>query len=77
MHLFKICVYFHSQLSQLDVPVSAEVVARYKEREEQEKLEKERMKRMVLDIHDRQEEEEYQGGGQELFFFTIHLFYIV
>ena len=27
-----------------------------------EKMEKERMKRMVLDIHERQEEEDYQGN---------------
>ena len=45
------------------MPVSAEFVARYREREEQERAEKEKMKRMVLDIHDRQEEEDYQGKG--------------
>jgi regulator of nonsense transcripts 2 len=48
------------QLNQLSVPVSEEFAARYKERNEQERAEKEHMKKVVLDIHIRQEEEDNQ-----------------
>ena len=54
------------QLSQLDVPVSAEFAARFKEMNEKEKAEKEKMKKMTLDIHDRQEEEEYHGESKSI-----------
>lgn len=49
------------QLSKVDVPVSEGFATKFKEREEAVRLEKERMKRMTLDIHERQEEEDYQG----------------
>ncbi|XP_052213550.1 regulator of nonsense transcripts 2-like isoform X2 [Dreissena polymorpha] len=48
------------QFSDLNVPVTAEFATKFKEREEQERVEKERMKQVVLGIHERQEEEDYQ-----------------
>ncbi|XP_021341258.1 regulator of nonsense transcripts 2-like isoform X2 [Mizuhopecten yessoensis] len=48
------------QFTNLNVPISAEFAAKYKEREHAEKMEKERMKQVVLGIHERQEEEDYQ-----------------
>ena len=52
---------FVFQFSVLNVPLSAEFATKFRERSEAEKMEKERMKKMVLDIHERQEEEDYQG----------------
>ncbi len=49
------------QLSSLDIPVSEGFASKFRERSEAEKMEKEKMKRVVLDIHERQEEEDYQG----------------
>ena len=46
--------------SNLNVPVSEKFAADYKERELAEKQEKERLKKVVLNIHERQEEEDYQ-----------------
>ena len=40
---------------------------KFREREEAERMEKEKMKQMVLNIHERQEEEDYQGNN-----FYIH-----
>ncbi|XP_064604775.1 regulator of nonsense transcripts 2-like isoform X2 [Liolophura sinensis] len=48
------------QFSNLNVPISEEFAAKFKERERAEKAEKERMKQVVLGIHERQEEEDYQ-----------------
>lgn len=48
------------QFSDLNVPVTAEFATKFKERELQERVEKERMKQVVLGIHERQEEEDYQ-----------------
>lgn len=48
------------QYSVLNVPLSAEFATKFKERSQAEIMEKERMKKMVLDIHERQEEEDYQ-----------------
>uniref|UniRef100_A0A2C9JCU8 Regulator of nonsense transcripts 2 n=1 Tax=Biomphalaria glabrata TaxID=6526 RepID=A0A2C9JCU8_BIOGL len=48
------------QLTDFEIPMTAEFATKFKEREEAERLEKEKMKRMVLDFHERQEEEEYQ-----------------
>ncbi|KAK7102854.1 regulator of nonsense transcripts 2-like [Littorina saxatilis] len=48
------------QLTNLDVPISACFATKFREREEAERMEKERMKQMVLNIHERQEEEDYQ-----------------
>ncbi|XP_052781372.1 regulator of nonsense transcripts 2-like isoform X2 [Mya arenaria] len=48
------------QFSDLNVPVTAEFATKFKERTEQERVEKERMKQVVLGIHERQEEEDYQ-----------------
>ncbi|KAK7464560.1 hypothetical protein BaRGS_00037895 [Batillaria attramentaria] len=48
------------QLTNLDVPVTACFATKFREREEAERMEKERMKQMVLNIHERQEEEDYQ-----------------
>ena len=53
---------FIFQFTDLNVPITAEFATKYKEREQQEKLEKERMKQVVLGIHERQEEEDYQGN---------------
>ncbi|KAK3612029.1 hypothetical protein CHS0354_021705 [Potamilus streckersoni] len=48
------------QFANLNVPVSAEFASKFKEREQAEKAEKQRMKQVVLGIHERQEEEDYQ-----------------
>ncbi|KAK3800761.1 hypothetical protein RRG08_003165 [Elysia crispata] len=48
------------QLTDFEIPMTAEFATKFKEREEAEKLEKEKMKQMVLNFHERQEEEEYQ-----------------
>lgn len=48
------------QFTKLNVPISAEFAATYKERERAEMAEKEKMKQVVLGIHERQEEEDYQ-----------------
>ncbi|XP_025107630.1 regulator of nonsense transcripts 2-like [Pomacea canaliculata] len=48
------------QLTNLEVPVTACFATKFREREEAERMEKERMKQMVLNIHERQEEEDYQ-----------------
>lgn len=48
------------QFSDLNVPVTAEFATKFKEREEAERQEKEKMKQVVLGIHERQEEEDYQ-----------------
>ncbi|ELU05692.1 hypothetical protein CAPTEDRAFT_168822 [Capitella teleta] len=48
------------QLSNLNIPMSAAFACKYKERTAQEQMEKEKMKRMTLSIHERQEEEDYQ-----------------
>ncbi|XP_061195542.1 regulator of nonsense transcripts 2-like [Saccostrea echinata] len=48
------------QFTNLNVPISEEFATKYREREQAEKAEKERMKQVVLGIHERQEEEDYQ-----------------
>lgn len=48
------------QFATLNVPVTASFAAKFREQKEAEKAEKEQMKRVVLDIHERQEEEDYQ-----------------
>ncbi|XP_076469583.1 regulator of nonsense transcripts 2-like isoform X2 [Babylonia areolata] len=48
------------QLTNLDVPITEGFATKFREREEAERMEKERMKQMVLNIHERQEEEDYQ-----------------
>ncbi|XP_059153524.1 regulator of nonsense transcripts 2-like isoform X2 [Physella acuta] len=48
------------QLTDFEIPMTAEFATKFKEREEAERLEKEKMKQMVLNFHERQEEEEYQ-----------------
>ncbi|XP_041348866.1 regulator of nonsense transcripts 2-like isoform X2 [Gigantopelta aegis] len=48
------------QFTNLNVPISAEFAAKFKEREQAERLEKEKMKQVVLGIQQRQEEEDYQ-----------------
>ncbi|XP_046363443.1 regulator of nonsense transcripts 2-like isoform X2 [Haliotis rufescens] len=49
-----------AQFTNLNVPISAEFAAKFKEREQAEKMEKEKMKQVVLGIQQRQEEEDYQ-----------------
>ncbi|XP_064632125.1 regulator of nonsense transcripts 2-like [Lineus longissimus] len=49
-----------TQYSTVNVPITSEFATKYIEREHAEREEKERMKRVVLDIHERQEEEDYQ-----------------
>lgn len=46
--------------TNLNVPISEEFATKYREREQAEKAEKEKMKQVVLGIHERQEEEDYQ-----------------
>lgn len=48
------------QYTNLNVPISTEFAAKFKERERAERAEKEQMKQVVLGIHERQEEEDYQ-----------------
>lgn len=48
------------QFSTLNIPMSENFASKMREREEAERAEKERMKRVVLNIHERQEEEDYQ-----------------
>ncbi|XP_062617589.1 regulator of nonsense transcripts 2-like [Saccostrea cucullata] len=48
------------QFTNLNVPISEEFATKYREREQAEKAEKEKMKQVVLGIHERQEEEDYQ-----------------
>ncbi len=48
------------QLSTLNVPITTEFAAKFIERGEVERAEKEKMKRVVLNFHERQEEEDYQ-----------------
>ncbi|XP_074649802.1 regulator of nonsense transcripts 2-like [Tubulanus polymorphus] len=48
------------QFVPVNVPVSATFATKFIEREQAERDEKNRLKRVVLDIHERQEEEDYQ-----------------
>ncbi|XP_005093367.2 regulator of nonsense transcripts 2 isoform X2 [Aplysia californica] len=48
------------QLTNFEIPMTAEFATKFKEREQAERIEKEKMKQMVLNFHERQEEEEYQ-----------------
>ncbi|GAB6029878.1 Regulator of nonsense transcripts upf2, variant 2 [Chamberlinius hualienensis] len=48
------------QYRNLEVPVSSELALNLRDREEAERVEKERVKRLTLDINERQEEEDYQ-----------------
>lgn len=48
------------QFSTLSIPVTASLAAKFQEQKEAERAEKEQMKKVVLDIHERQEEEDYQ-----------------
>ncbi|XP_076074517.1 regulator of nonsense transcripts 2-like isoform X3 [Mytilus galloprovincialis] len=48
------------QFTNINVPISAEFATKFKERTQAEKAEKEKMKQVVLGIHERQEEEDYQ-----------------
>ncbi|KAG1674544.1 Regulator of nonsense transcripts 2 [Nymphon striatum] len=48
------------QYKNLEVPLDSELVTNLKDREKVEKAEKERVKRLTLDINERQEEEDYQ-----------------
>ena len=48
------------QCKRLDVPVESELARNLRSREEAERVEKERIKRVTLDINERQEEEDYQ-----------------
>jgi len=48
------------KFATLNVPISAEFANKFQERLEKEKTEKDKMKQVVLDIHERQEEEDYQ-----------------
>ncbi|GAB1609122.1 regulator of nonsense transcripts 2-like isoform X2 [Argonauta hians] len=48
------------QYTNLNVPISTEFAAKFKDRERAERAEKEQMKLVVLGIHERQEEEDYQ-----------------
>lgn len=48
------------QYKSLEVSVHSELALNLKDREEAEKMEKERVKRLTLDINERQEEEDYQ-----------------
>lgn len=46
------------------MPATSALVAKMKDREQVELLEKEHLKRLTLDINYRQEEEEVQGMGE-------------
>ena len=48
------------QFTNINVPISDEFATKFKERTQAEKAEKEKMKQVVLGIHERQEEEDYQ-----------------
>lgn len=48
------------QYKNLEVSVSSELALNLKDREEAERVEKERVKKLTLDINERQEEEDYQ-----------------
>ncbi|XP_052071977.1 regulator of nonsense transcripts 2-like isoform X2 [Mytilus californianus] len=48
------------QFTNINVPISEEFATKFKERTQAEKAEKEKMKQVVLGIHERQEEEDYQ-----------------
>ncbi|CAH1784230.1 unnamed protein product [Owenia fusiformis] len=48
------------QFSTLNVPMTAEFAAKFRERAQAERAEKERVKRVVLDMHERQEAEDYE-----------------
>merc|ERR1719239_46345 len=47
------------QLTNFEIPMTAEFATKFKEREEAERIEKKKMKELVLGSHERQEEEEY------------------
>lgn len=47
-----------AQFSALDLDVTQQFATRYREREAEEKAERERVKQLVLEINERQEEEE-------------------
>lgn len=48
------------QFKSLEVPVTSELAQNLKDREEAERAEKEQVKKLTLDINERQEEEDYQ-----------------
>uniref|UniRef100_A0A646QJ82 Regulator of nonsense transcripts 2 n=1 Tax=Hemiscolopendra marginata TaxID=943146 RepID=A0A646QJ82_9MYRI len=48
------------QYKNLEVPVTSELAQNLRDKEEAERAEKERVKKLVLDISERQEEEDYQ-----------------
>lgn len=55
-----------TQLATLEVPVSEEFAQKYREREEADRMEKEKLKKLTLDINDRQEEEDLQSDSTKL-----------
>lgn len=48
------------QLKAFEVPLDSSLVTNLKNREEAEQAEKQRLKKLTLDINERQEEEDYQ-----------------
>lgn len=55
-----------AQFSTLDLDVSKQLAVRYKEREMEERAEKEKLKQLVLEINERQEEEEQAAIGERV-----------
>lgn len=53
-----------AQFATLDLDVNQQFATRYREREQEERAEKERLKQLVLEINERQEEEEQALIGQ-------------
>lgn len=53
--------YFHLQFKILNVPMSSQLAANHWNQQQAEQEERMRMKKLTLDINERQEQEDYQG----------------
>lgn len=54
-------IYFHLQFKILNVPMSSQLAANHWNQQQAEQEERMRMKKLTLDINERQEQEDYQG----------------
>lgn len=52
---------FHLQFKILNVPMSSQLAANHWNQQQAEQEERMRMKKLTLDINERQEQEDYQG----------------
>lgn len=64
---------FHLQFKILNVPMSSQLAANHWNQQQAEQEERMRMKKLTLDINERQEQEDYQGKKIKYLVFIFSL----